>query len=41
MHGQSYFLPLRIFSFVVLLAMIAAIVYAAWISLTHLPGIGV
>jgi hypothetical protein len=41
MHGESFFIPVRIVSFVVLLAMFAAIVYAAWISLTHWTGIGV
>jgi hypothetical protein len=41
MHGEAYFTPLRILSFVVLLAMIAAILYAAWISVTHWSGIGV
>lgn len=41
MHGESFFAPLRIVSFVVLLAMLAAIVYAGWISVTHWSGIGV
>ena len=41
MHGESFFIPLRIVSFVVLFAMLAAIVYSAWISLTHWTGIGV
>jgi hypothetical protein len=41
MHGESFFTPLRIVSFVVLLAMLAAIIYAGWISLTHWSGIGV
>lgn len=41
MHGESFFAPLRIVSFVVLIAMLAAIAYAGWISLTHWSGIGV
>ena len=41
MHGESLFTPLRIVSFVVLAAMLAAIAYAGWISLTHWSGIGV
>ncbi len=41
MHGESFFTPLRIVSYVVLLAMLAAVIYAAWISLTHWAGIGV
>lgn len=41
MHGESFFTPLRVVSFVVLLAMLAAILYAAYISLTHWSGIGV
>lgn len=41
MHGESFFTPLRIVSFVVLGAMLAAILYAAWICLTHWSGIGV
>lgn len=41
MHGESFFTPLRIVSFIVLIAMFGAIVYSAWISLTHWTGIGV
>jgi hypothetical protein len=41
MKGESFFTPLKIVSFVVLLAMMAAIAYGAWISLTHWSGIGV
>lgn len=41
MHGEAFFTPVRIISFVVLLAMLAALAYAAWISLTHWTGIGV
>ncbi len=41
MHGESWFTPLRIVSYVVLVAMLGAIAYAAWISLTHWSGIGV
>jgi hypothetical protein len=41
MHGKAFYGPVRIVSFVVLLAMLAAVVYAGWISLTHWSGIGV
>lgn len=41
MHGESWFTPLRIVSYIVLAAMLGAIAYAAWISLTHWSGIGV
>lgn len=41
MHGESYFTPLRIVSYIVLMAMLAAVIYAAWISITHWSGIGV
>jgi hypothetical protein len=41
MDGERLFAPLRIVSFVVLLAMLAAIGYAGWISLAHWSGIGV
>ena len=41
MHGEGFFTPLRIVSYIVLAAMIAAIGYAAWISLTYWTGIGV
>lgn len=41
MNGERFFAPLRIVSFIVLLAMVAAIAYAGWISLTHWSGIGV
>jgi len=41
MHGESFFTPVRMISFIVLLAMFAAIVYAGWISLTHWSGIGI
>ena len=41
MHGESFFTPMHIVSYVVLIAMIAAVIYAGWISLTHWAGIGV
>jgi hypothetical protein len=41
MHGEGFYTPLRIVSFIVLVAMVAAALYAAWISLTHWTGIGV
>lgn len=41
MHGKAFYSPVRILSFVVLLAMLAAALYAGWISLTHWSGIGV
>lgn len=41
MQQRPFYTPLRILSFVVLLAMGAAIVYAAGISLTYWNGIGV
>lgn len=41
MHGDSYFTAVRVVSYVVLLAMLAAILFAGWISLTHWTGIGV
>lgn len=41
MHGEALFTPVRIVSYIVLVAMLAALVYVAWISLMHLPGIGV
>jgi hypothetical protein len=41
MHGESYYTPVRIVSFVVLIAMLSAVLYAVWISFTHWSGIGV
>lgn len=41
MHEEGFFTPLKVVSYVVLVAMVAALVYAAWISLTHWTGIGV
>jgi|JRYD01.1.fsa_nt_gb hypothetical protein len=41
MHGESFFTSFRIVSYVVLFAMLAAILYAGWISLAHWSGIGV
>lgn len=41
MHGEGFFAPLRIVSYVVLAAMAGTVLYAAWISLTHWTGIGV
>lgn len=41
MHGETFFTAFRIVSYVVLLAMLCAILYAGWISLTHWTGIGV
>jgi len=41
MHGEAFFAPLKVVSYVVLAAMLAALCYAAWISLTHWSGIGV
>lgn len=41
MHGESYVAALRIVGYVVLAAMLAAVIYAAWISIAHWAGIGV
>jgi hypothetical protein len=41
MHGEAFFTPVRIVGYVVLAAMLAAILYTAWISVTHWTGIGV
>jgi hypothetical protein len=41
MHGEAFFAPLRILSYVVLASMLGALVYSGWISLTHWTGIGV
>ncbi len=41
MHGEGFYTPVKIVGYVVLAAMIAAILYAAWISFTHWTGIGV
>lgn len=41
MHGEAFFTPLRILSYVVLAAMLVALLYSGWISLTHWSGIGV
>ena len=41
MHGETFFTAVRIVGFVVLAAMVAAIAYTAWISVTHWTGIGV
>lgn len=41
MHGEGFFTTVKIVGYVVLAAMIAAIVYAGYISLTHWTGIGV
>lgn len=41
MHGESFFTPVKIVSYVVLAAIIAALLYAGWISLSHWSGIGV
>jgi hypothetical protein len=41
MHGEAFFTPVRIVSYVVLAAMAGAIGYSAWISLAHWTGIGV
>jgi|RhiMetdeSRZDD1v2_1073273.scaffolds.fasta_scaffold1491436_1 hypothetical protein len=41
MHGESFFGPLRVVSFVVLFGILAAIVYAGWIAVTQWSGIGV
>lgn len=41
MQGQTFFTPMRIVSYVVLAAMVGAMIYAAWISLKHWTGIGV
>jgi hypothetical protein len=41
MHGEAFFTPLRILSYVVLAAMIVALIYSCWISLAHWSGIGV
>jgi hypothetical protein len=39
--GNNSYTPMRILSYVVLLAMFAAIAYTAWITFTHWAGIGV
>jgi hypothetical protein len=41
MHCEPFFAPLRVVSFIVLLGMLASIVYAGWIAVTHWSGIGV
>jgi hypothetical protein len=39
--GNKVYAPMRILGYVVLLAMLAAVVYTACITLTHWAGIGV
>ena len=41
MRDQAIFRPLKVFGYVVLLLMVAAIVYSAYISLAYWPGIAV
>ena len=41
MQGEAFILPIKIVGYVVLAAMAGAMLYAAWISLTHWTGIGV
>ena len=40
-HTPRYFLPFKIFSRIVLILIVLAIVYAAVISVRNWPGIGV
>ena len=39
--GSAYYAPIRIVSYVILLLMLAAIGYSAYISILHWDGIGV
>lgn len=41
MHGSALYAPLRLFSFLVLLLMLCAIIYGGYISVTYWSGIGV
>lgn len=41
MREDAYYAPIRIVSFVVIVLMIVAIVYAAYISIRYWGGIGV
>lgn len=41
MYGGPIFTAVRIVGYVVLAAMITALLYAGWISVTHWSGIGV
>lgn len=39
--GNNFYTPMRILSHVILLTMLAAVFYTAWITLTYWAGIGV
>jgi hypothetical protein len=41
MHGAQFYMPLKIVGYVILLLMLAAIGWGAYITLTHWAGIGV
>ncbi|HEX2494105.1 MAG TPA: hypothetical protein VHK24_10040 [Steroidobacter sp.] len=41
MHGEAFFAPLKILSYIVLAAMLGSLLYSAWIWLSHAPQIGV
>jgi hypothetical protein len=41
MRQDAIFQPLRIVSYLVVLMMLASVIYAAYITLTHWSGIGV
>ncbi len=41
MHGARYYTPLKIVGFVVLALMAVAVIYSAYITVTHWTGIGV
>ncbi len=39
--GNNFYTPMRVLGYVVLLAMLSAVLYTAWITLTYWAGIGV
>ncbi|HET9865435.1 MAG TPA: hypothetical protein VFP37_18510 [Steroidobacteraceae bacterium] len=41
MHGAQFYTPVKLVGYLVLLLMVAAIVWGAYITLTHWAGIGV
>lgn len=41
MRGVAFYTPVKIFGYAVLLLMLIAMIYAAYITLTHWAGIGV
>jgi hypothetical protein len=41
MHPDAFYTPVKLVALLILLLMVAALVYAGYISMTHWTGIGV